>query len=145
MDLQDPTKKMSTTTGSEQGTVYVLDEPGPLAKKFKSAVTDSGSEVVRGPEKAGVTNLIEVLAAVRGDTAEDVERDFAGSGYGDFKQAVADEVVAYLAPVRERFHELRGDEAALEATLAAGAGKAREIAVPVLDDVRHAMAVGTPR
>jgi tryptophanyl-tRNA synthetase len=145
MDLQDPEAKMSTTGGSEQGTVYVLDEPAALTKKVKSAVTDSGSEVVRAPDKPGISNLIEILAAVRGSAPEEIEREFDGSGYGDFKSAVADAVVEYLAPVRERYHELRGDEAALEATLAAGADKARAIAAPVFADVREAMAVGPPR
>ena len=145
MDLQDPETKMSTTGTSEQGTVYVLDEPAAVTKKFKSAVTDSGSEVVRAPDKAGISNLVEILAVVRGSAPEEVEREFAGSGYGDFKSAVADGVADYLAPVRERYHDLRGDEAALEATLAAGADKARAIAVPVLTDVRAAMAVGAPR
>ena len=100
---------------------------------------------MRGPDKAGITNLIEILAAVRGGAPEDVEREFAGSGYGDFKSAVADEVVEYLAPVRERYHELRARRGRAEATLAAGAEKARAIAVPVLDDVRQAMGVGAPR
>jgi tryptophanyl-tRNA synthetase len=145
MDLQDPEVKMSTTGGSEQGTLYVLDEPGTVTKKLKSAVTDSGSEVARGPDKAGISNLIEILSAVRGVAPEDVEREFDGSGYGAFKQAVAEAVVEYLSPVRERYEELRGDESALEETLAAGAEKARAIAVPVLDDVREAMGVGRPR
>ena len=77
MDLQEPARKMSTTGGSEQGTVFVLDEPKTIEKKVKSAVTDSGSEVRRGPEKAGVSNLIEILAAVRGATPEAVEAEFA--------------------------------------------------------------------
>jgi tryptophanyl-tRNA synthetase len=145
MDLQSPENKMSTTGGSEQGTVFVLDEPAVVAKKLKSAVTDSGSEVVRAPDKAGISNLVEILAAVRGSAPDVVEREFDGSGYGAFKQVVAEAVVDYLAPVRERYHELRADEGALEATLAAGADKARAIAVPVLADVRQAMAVGTPR
>jgi tryptophanyl-tRNA synthetase len=145
MDLQDPEVKMSTTGGSEQGTLYVLDEPGTVTKKLKSAVTDSGSEVARGPDKAGISNLIEILSAVRGVAPEDVEREFDGSGYGAFKQAVAEAVVDYLSPVRERYAELRADESALEETLAAGAEKARAIAVPVLDDVREAMGVGRPR
>ena len=145
MDLQNPEAKMSTTGGSEQGTVYVLDEPAVVTKKLKSAVTDSGAEVVRAPDKGGISNLIEILAAVRGSAPEEVEREFDGSGYGAFKSSVADAVVEYLAPVRERYHELRRDEAALEATLAAGADKARAIAVPVLADVHEAMAVGAPR
>jgi tryptophanyl-tRNA synthetase len=145
MDLQKPDSKMSTTGGTEQGTVLVLDEPKVVAKKFKSAVTDSGSEVVRGPDKAGITNLIEILAAVRGASPESIEKEFAGSGYGDFKTTVGDEVVAYLAPVRERYQELREDEGRLEEILAAGADKARAIAQPVLGDVCRAMAVGSPR
>jgi tryptophanyl-tRNA synthetase len=120
----------------------VLDEPTQAARKLRSAVTDSGTEVVRGPDKAGISNLIDILAAVRGSTPEQVERDFEGSGYGAFKQAVADEVTAYLAPVRERYAELRPDEAALEATLAAGAEKARTIAARTVAEVRAAMGVG---
>ena len=142
MDLQVPERKMSTTGGSEQGTVLVLDAPDTVTKKIRSAVTDSGSDVVRGPDKAGISNLIEVLSAVRGVTPEEVEREFNGSGYGAFKQAVADAVVDYLAPVRERYTELRGDEARLEAILAAGADKARAIASDTVADVRRAMGVG---
>jgi tryptophanyl-tRNA synthetase len=145
MDLQNPEAKMSTTGGSEQGTVYVLDEPSVVTKKFKSAVTDSGSDVARASDKPGISNLIEVLAAVRGADPAAVEGDFAESRYGDFKVAVAEAVVDYLAPVRERYHELRGQESELEGVLAAGAEKARSIAVPILDEVRQAMGVGTPR
>jgi len=145
MDLQEPERKMATTGGTPQGTVYVLDDPKVIEKKFKSAVTDSGTEVVRAPDKPGITNLIDVLSAVRGVAPEKVEREFAGQGYGAFKGAVAEAVVEYLRPVRERYEELRPDESALEEVLAAGADKARAIAVPILDDVREAMAVGPPR
>ncbi len=145
MDLQVPDKKMSTTGGTAQGTVLVLDEPEVIVKKFRSAVTDSGSEVVRGPDKPGISNLIDILAAVRGIAPEEVERSFDGSGYGAFKQAVADAVVDYLAPVRERYQELRADEPALERTLAEGAEKARAIASDTLLDVREAMGVGPVR
>src|SRR5580693_1018267 len=103
MDLQDPTSKMSTTSGSEQGTVYVLDEPAAIEKKFKSAVTDSGSEVKRGPEKPGIGNLIEILAAVRDLDPAAVESEFSDARYGEFKGAVAAAVIDYLAPVRERY------------------------------------------
>jgi tryptophanyl-tRNA synthetase len=139
MDLQEPGNKMSTTGGSEAGTVLVLDEPDVIRKKFGSAVTDSGREVVRGPEKPGVTNLIDILAAARGVDQAEVEAEFAGAGYGDFKGAVAEAVVELLAPLRERYAELRPDEAALEATLAAGAEKARELAAPTVADVRDRM------
>ncbi len=145
MDLQVPDRKMSTTGGSPQGTVLVLDEPETVAKKIRSAVTDTGSEVRRAPDKPGVSNLVEILAAVRGMVPEQVEREFDGSGYGAFKQAVADSVIEYLAPVRERYEELRADERELERVLSAGADKARAIASDTLRDVRAAMGVGAVR
>jgi tryptophanyl-tRNA synthetase len=142
MDLQAPDSKMTTTGGSEQGTVYVLDPPDEVARKLRSAVTDSGTEVRRGPDKPGITNLIEILAALRGTDPAEVEREFDGSGYGDFKQAVGDAVAEYLAPVRARYEEIRPDEAGLEEALAAGAAKAGAIAAPTLAEVRDAMGVG---
>jgi len=145
MDLQDPTRKMSTTGGSEAGTVLVLDEPGVVRKKIRSAVTDSGTEVRRAPDKPGVSNLIDVLAAVRGVGPEQIEAEFAQARYGDFKSAVAEAVVERLAPVQERYAEIRPDEAALEATLRAGAEKARAIASETLADVREVMGVGPAR
>ena len=145
MDLQRPTVKMSTTGGSEAGTVYVLDEPDAVAKKFRSAVTDSGREVGRGEGKEGIENLIEILSVVRGVEPEAIEAEFEGAGYGDFKAAVGEAVADYLAPVRERYAELRADEAELERVLAAGAERAREIAAPTLADVRERMGVAEPR
>jgi tryptophanyl-tRNA synthetase len=142
MDLQHPDRKMSTTGAGPQGTVYVLDEPEVVARKIRSGVTDSGREVMRAPDKPGISNLIEILAAVRGTRPEEVEREFDSAGYGAFKEAVADAVVAYLAPVRERYQELRADEAGLERTLAEGAERARDIASVTLADVRQAMGVG---
>ena len=145
MDFQDPTRKMSTTGGSAEGTVYVLDEPQAIAKKIKRAVTDSEDPPVirRGADKAGVTNLVDVLAACTGRTPDQVVADLAGArGYGDLKAAVADAVVAELTPVRERYAELRPDEDRLEAILAAGAARARAIASETLADVRAAMGVG---
>ncbi len=145
MDLQFPERKMSTTGGSPQGTVYILDEPKTVTKKFRSAVTDSGTEVARAPDKPGISNLIDILAAVRGSSPEEVEASFNGSGYGAFKQAVADAVVEYLAPVRERYYELRADESVLERILEEGAQKARAIAADTMIDVRQAMGVGPVR
>jgi tryptophanyl-tRNA synthetase len=145
MDLQHPERKMSTTGSGEQGTVYVLDEPRAVAKKIRSAVTDSGAEVRRAPDKPGVSNLIEILAAVQGTAPEAVESLFSAGGYGPLKQAVADAVVEYLAPVRERYAELRADEPALERILAQGADKARAMASDTLAEVRSAMGVGPVR
>jgi tryptophanyl-tRNA synthetase len=145
MDLQDPTRKMSTSGGSEQGTVYVLDEPTAIEKKLKSAVTDSGSEVRRAEDKPGVSNLIEILAAVRRVDPAAIEREFAQARYGELKSAVAIAVVDYLAPVRERYESLRRDEDALEAILREGAARASALALQTLGDVRARMGVGGPR
>ncbi len=141
-DLQEPERKMSTTGGAEQGTVYVLDDPDAIRRKFKRAVTDSGTDIVRAPDKPGISNLVEILAVARGMSPEAVEREWSGGRYGDLKQAVAEAVVEYLAPVRERYTELRADERALEDALASGAEKARAIASGTLADVRAAMGVG---
>jgi tryptophanyl-tRNA synthetase len=145
-DLQEPERKMSTTGGSAQGTVYVLDEPAEVTRKFKRAVTDSGTEIARGDDKPGVTNLIDILAAVRGVSPETVEQEMRGArGYGDLKVAVAEAVSAELAPVQERYGAIRADAGALEDLLAAGAEKARAIASATLADVRDAMGVGPLR
>jgi tryptophanyl-tRNA synthetase len=144
-DLQEPERKMSTTGASEQGTVYVLDEPDTIRRKFRRAVADSGRDIVRRADKPGISNMIEIMAVARGTAPEEIEREFDGSGYGDFKTAVADAVVDWLAPVRERYDALRGDPDELERHLATGADKARAIATGTLADVREAMGVGPPR
>ena len=142
-DLQEPDRKMSTTGGTEQGTVLVLDDPATVLRKFKRAVTDSGTEIVRGEGKAGVTNLIDILAAVRDVSPETVEEEMRSArGYGDLKVAVAEAVNAELAPVQQRYNAIREDAGALEEVLAAGADKARAIASATLADVREAMGIG---
>jgi tryptophanyl-tRNA synthetase len=147
-DLQEPARKMSTTGGTEQGTVLVLDEPATIRKKFKRAVTDSDDPPVlrRGDDKPGVTNLIDILASVRGVSQESVERELEGArGYGDLKVAVGDAVVEALAPLQERYLAIRADEGEIENVLSAGADKARAIASRTLADVRAAMGVGPAR
>jgi tryptophanyl-tRNA synthetase len=142
MDLQDPSAKMSTTYGSEAGLIYVDDEPDAIRRKLKRAQTDSGSEIVRAPDKPGISNLVEMLAVTRHAAPEQVERDFAGQGYGAFKEAVGEALVEMLAPVRERYRELRADEQGLERTLAMGAERAREIAQDTMREVRPLMGIG---
>ncbi len=145
MDLQEPSKKMSTTGGTAQGTVLVLDPPDVIRKKLRSAVTDSGSEVKYAPdEKPGVSNLIEVLAVMSDQTTSDVEAAYASSGYGDLKNAVAEAVVAVLEPVQKRYYELRSDEGELQRLLAVGADKARETAAPTLASMYERMGFVTP-
>jgi tryptophanyl-tRNA synthetase len=146
MDLQEPTRKMSTSNSSVEGTVYVLDEADAIERKLKRAVTDSGNEIVRSPDKPGVTNLIDIIAAARGVAPDAVVEEMHGArGYGDLKAAAADAVVEMLTPVRERYEELRADEAPLQEILAAGAERARAIASETIADVREVMGVGAPR
>jgi tryptophanyl-tRNA synthetase len=143
MDLQNPDRKMSTTGGAEQGTVYVLDEPGDVVRKFRGAVTDSGRDIVRGPDKAGITNLIEILAVFQGTTPEAVEKQHADAGgYASFKEEVGQSVADALAPVRERYAELRSDPTVLERILADGAEKARAISSDVVAEARERMGLG---
>jgi tryptophanyl-tRNA synthetase len=132
MDLQEPTRKMSTTGGTEQGTVKVLDGPDVIRKKFRSAVTDSGREIRRADDKPGVTNLVDILSVATDRPPEEIERAYDGSGYGDLKRDVGDAVADLLAPVRERYLELRGDEPELLRLLAAGAEQARAASGPTL-------------
>jgi tryptophanyl-tRNA synthetase len=145
MDLQSPERKMSTTGGTELGTALVLDDPEELVRKFKGAVTDSGREIVRAPDKTGITNLIEIMAVVQGTTPEAVEKQYADAGgYAGFKQDVGEAVAEALAPVRERFSEIRPDRDRLERVLAEGADKARAISSMVVAEARERMGLGSP-
>jgi tryptophanyl-tRNA synthetase len=139
MDLQEPAKKMSTTGGTEQGTIYVLDPPDVIRKKFKTAVTDSGRDVRRGPDKEGITNLIEIMSIATGDEPETIESRYDGQGYGQFKGDVAEAVIALLGPVKQRYDELRADQAELERLLRVGADKAREESAPTLAQMYERM------
>ncbi|HEX6310369.1 MAG TPA: tryptophan--tRNA ligase, partial [Acidimicrobiia bacterium] len=145
MDLQLPTAKMSKSVESPQGTVLVLDPPAVVAKKIKAAVTDSGTEVKHDPdEKPGVSNLLELYAVATGRTLAKAEAEFSGSGYGDFKGAVADAIVEFLRPLQERYDDLAADPAEVDRQLARGAAKARAIADPVLERVRRATGLLPP-
>jgi tryptophanyl-tRNA synthetase len=132
MDLQEPEKKMSTTGGTPQGTVLLLDPPDTIRKKFKTAVTDSGREVRRAPAKPGIANLIDIMSVATGDAPEAIEARYDGAGYGPFKGDVAEAVVALLEPVQKRYQALRSDARELERLLAVGAEKAREASAPTL-------------
>jgi tryptophanyl-tRNA synthetase len=145
MDLQEPTKKMSTTGGTLQGSVLVLDEPDTIRRKFKTAVTDSGREIRYEPDaKPGVSNLIEILSVTTDRSIEDVEASYDGRGYGDLKADVGEAVVELFAPVRERYTELRADEAELRGRLRVGAEKARATAAPTLQLMYERMGFVAP-
>ena len=139
MDLQEPTRKMSTTAGTPQGTLLLLDPPDVIRKKVKSAVTDSGSEVRRGDDKPGVTNLIDILSVASGEPAEAIEASYDGGGYGRFKGDVAEAVVAVLEPIQTRYNELRDDPGELIRLLGVGAEKARETSAPTLEAMYERM------
>jgi tryptophanyl-tRNA synthetase len=128
MDLQHPENKMSKSADSPNGTVLILDPPDRIRKKVRSAVTDLGREVVARPDKPAITNLLELFSIATGRSVADIEEAYAGKGYGDFKADLADALISLLAPVRERFEELRADPAHVDATLEAGAAKAQAIA-----------------
>jgi tryptophanyl-tRNA synthetase len=145
MDLQEPANKMSTTAGTPQGTVLMIDPPDVIRKKFKSAVTDSGREVRYDPqEKAGIANLIEIMAVATGEPVAAIEQQFDGAGYGAFKEAVGESVVELLSPIRERYEALRADERELQRLLAVGADKARRAAEPTLEAMYDRMGFAKP-
>jgi tryptophanyl-tRNA synthetase len=139
MDLQEPTRKMSTTNGTPQGTLLMLDPPDVIRKKVRSAVTDSGSDVRRGDDKPGVTALIEIMTVATGDTPDEIEARYDGSGYGQFKSDVAEAVIALLEPIQARYHEYRNDTVELGRLLAVGAEKAREASAPTLQAIYDRM------
>ncbi|TML90928.1 MAG: tryptophan--tRNA ligase [Actinobacteria bacterium] len=146
MDLQEPQMKMSTTGGTPQGTVLLLDPPEVIRKKLKSAVTDSGREVRHDPEeKPGVSNLIEILSVATGDSFADIEARYDAQGYGPFKKDVGEAVVALLDPIRQRYDELRADEPELRRLLAIGAEKARATAQPTLESMIEKMGFVQPQ
>jgi tryptophanyl-tRNA synthetase len=132
MDLQEPADKMGKTGSSEQGTIRLLDEPDLIRRKLRSAVTDSGRDVRRAPDKPGVTNLIEIMSVATGDPPEAIEARYDGQGYGQFKHDVGEAVVELVVPIQQRFNELRADEPELRRMLEQGAEKAAAAAAPTL-------------
>jgi tryptophanyl-tRNA synthetase len=128
MDLQVPDAKMSKSSASPAGRIQVLDPPEVIRKKIRSAVTDSGREVVARPDKPAISNLLELFSVVSGRKLEELEQAYAGRGYGEFKADLAEAVTAYLAPLQERYRELRDDPDRLAGILEAGAAKAQAVA-----------------
>jgi tryptophanyl-tRNA synthetase len=144
MDLQDPRRKMSTTGGTPQGTVYVLDPPEVIKQKFLSAVTDSGRDVRRAPDKPGITNLVDILSVASAEAPEAIEARYGSSGYGRFKADVADAVIALFDPVRKRYQALRDDSGEVGRLLARGAEKARAASAPTLRQMYDRMGFVAP-
>ena len=140
MDLQDPTSKMSKTTSTDKGILEMMEDPARLAKKLRSAVTDTESEIRYDPDtKPGVSNLLVIHSVLSGTPVEALEAEFAGQGYGDLKKAVADVVVEAVTPFRARMIELLDDPAELDRILARGAERAAVIAAATTARVRDAV------
>jgi tryptophanyl-tRNA synthetase len=145
MNLQEPNVKMSKSRGSEQGTVLMLDPPDTIRKKVKTAVTDSGTEVRYDPDqKAGVSNLIEIMSVASGESIQEIETTYNGAGYGKFKEAVAEAIVDLLAPIGRRYEEIRADEEELRRLLAVGADKAGKVSAPTLEAMYARMGFARP-
>jgi tryptophanyl-tRNA synthetase len=139
MDLQDPLAKMSKSSASP-GTIALLDDPSVVAKRIKSAVTDSGSDIRFDPDaKPGVSNLLQILAASTGEEVHAVADRLGSVGYGALKTAVADAVVEFLGPLQARYRELEDDPPYVARALAVGAEKAEAMATKVLERVRGAV------
>ena len=136
MSLQDPTKKMSKSDTNANASVFILDEPNVIVKKFKRAVTDSEAEICYREGKDGINNLMSIYSAVTGLSNEQIADDFAGKGYGDFKTAVGEAVAEELRPIRENFARLTQDKAYLEETYRKGAEKAAAISARTLQKVQ---------
>lgn len=132
-DLQDPTAKMSKSSSSTAGLIDILDSTDANIKKIRSAVTDTGREVrFDEREKPGISNLLTIHSALSGKSIVEIENEFVGKGYGDFKSAVAEVVSSYFEPVRKKTEELMSDEASLRAILELGSSKARDVASDTL-------------
>jgi tryptophanyl-tRNA synthetase len=145
MDLQEPERKMSTSDSTDQGKVLIVDPPDVIRKKIKSAVTDSGTEVRYAPEeKAGISNLLEIMSVATGDPIGELESRYDSGGYGAFKADVAEAVVSLFEPIKSRYDELRSDPAELERLLARGAAKAREASAPTLEQMYERMGFVRP-
>lgn len=137
MSLQEPEKKMSKSDENTNATIYLLDEKDAIIRKFKRAVTDSGSEVRFAPqEKPGVSNLMEIYGCVTGKSHEEIEKDFAGKGYGDFKMAAGEAVAEHLAPLQAKYKELMADKAYIDSMIKNNDEKAQYYANKTLRKVQ---------
>jgi len=136
MSLAEPTKKMSKSDENVNAVVYILDDRDTIIRKFKRAVTDSGAEIRFAEDKPGVSNLMSIYSCFTGKEYDEIEREFAGKGYGDFKLAVGEVTADALAPVQQRFAELMADKAALETQMKKGAEEASYYARRTLSKIQ---------
>lgn len=136
MSLQDPDKKMSKSDENPNASIYLMDDRDTIIRKFKRAVTDSDNQIIYSDEKPGIRNLIDIYGLARGKTIAEVEKEFAGSGYGDFKLAVGESVADLLKPLQDRFEELQKDKDYIDSIIKANAEKANYYATKTLRKVQ---------
>lgn len=136
MSLQDPTKKMSKSDENLNASIYLMDDPDTIIRKFKRAVTDSDNEIRYAAEKPGISNLIDIYRATTGKSVEEVEKEFAGKGYGDFKLAVGESVVSVLKPLQDRVAELSKDKAYIDSIIKNNGERANYVATKTLRKVQ---------
>ena len=142
MGLQDPTAKMSKSATNLNDVIFLEDEPDLILKKFKKAVTDSENKVQYNPEnKPGVSNLMQIYSSATGSTLKEIEKEFEGSGYGDFKTKVAEAVISKLEPIQNKYNDLLNNQGYLEEIYTRGAEKARELASKTLKDVKERIGI----
>ena len=136
MSLQDPSKKMSKSDENPNASIYLMDDPDTIIRKFKRAVTDSGNEIVYREDKPGIRNLMDIYGAAAGKSTEEIEREFDGRGYGEFKLAVGEAVVSVLRPLQDKVAQLEKDKAYLDGIIRANAEKANYYANKTLRKVQ---------
>lgn len=142
MGLQDPESKMSKSATNLNDVIFLEDEPEVILKKFKKAVTDSENKVKFDPEsKPGVSNLMQIYSAITNKTMEEIEKEFEGKGYGDFKMAVANSVIEKLKPIQDKYKEILNDKEYLEKVYTQGAENARKLASKTLEDVKNKIGI----
>jgi len=142
MSLQDPESKMSKSAEDPKGTIDLLDKPDAVRKKVMSAVTDTGDKIIAGPGKAGITNLLTIYSVLSDQSVQDLEKQYQGKGYGEFKKDLAEVVIEFLKPIQKKYAEIRGDENYLNQVLQDGLAKAKTISEKTLKKVYQAMGMG---
>jgi tryptophanyl-tRNA synthetase len=142
MSLDDPMKKMSKTEPNPQSRINLLDDPKTIKQKIGRATTDSLRLVTFDPERPGITNLLTIYQMLTGQSQQEIEAEFAGKGYGDFKAALTERLVTTLAPIQQRYYELINDLPTLESILKQGADEVRPQAAATLRHVKEVVGLG---
>src|SRR5439155_6198192 len=142
MSLDDPTNKMSNSEPTEHSRINLLDDPKTIKKKIARATTDSLRLIAFDPERPGITNLLTIYQLLTGQSQQEIEAEFAGKGYGDFKAVLTERLVATLEPIQKRYYELMNDPATLENILKQGADQVRPMAAATLQQVKDVIGLG---